>query len=66
MTAVGFADRPTAPKPLFSTRILPPGDPYLSNYDVSEDGQRFLLKVPVHDVTTAPIQLLSDWVRAAK
>ncbi len=65
--AVAFENRgPSAPRPLFRARITPPGDPYLSNYDVTMDGQRFLLKVPVHDVTSTPIHVLTNWFAAAK
>jgi hypothetical protein len=38
----------------------------LSNYDVTADGRRFLLKMPVQDVTASPIHLLSNWVTAAR
>jgi hypothetical protein len=33
----------------------------LSNYDVTGDGQRFLLKLPLHDLTSAPLHLLTNW-----
>src|SRR4029450_11473981 len=59
-TAVAFENgRPSAPRSLFRARITPPGDPYLSNYDVTTDGQRFLLKVPVLDVTTTPSHVIT-------
>jgi hypothetical protein len=46
---------------LFEIHVSPPGDPYLSNYDVMLDGHRFLVKQPVHDVTSAPLLVLSNW-----
>lgn len=61
LTAVEFGSAPAAPRPLFQVRIAPPGSPYLSIYDVTTDGQRFLLKVPVHDVTSAPIHIVTNW-----
>jgi Tol biopolymer transport system component len=61
LTAVPFANAPSAPRPLFHVHVAPPGDPYLSNYDVTIDGQRFLVRVPVHDVTSAPIHVLTSW-----
>jgi len=65
LMAVTFTDHPSAPRPLFGTHVPPPGDPYLSNYDVAADGQRFLLKVPVHDVTSTPINVVTNWLTAA-
>ena len=62
MCAVGFSGTgPGAPKSLFPARVIPPGMPYLSNYDVTGDGQRFLFKLPVHDLTSAPLHLLTNW-----
>ena len=66
LTAVEFADgRPAPPRRLFQIRVSPAGNPYLSNYDVTSDGRRFLLKVPVHDVTSAPVHVVSNWLSAA-
>ena len=61
LTVVPFADGPSAPRPLFRVHVAPPGDPYLSNYDVTSDGQRFLVRVPVHDVASAPIHVVTNW-----
>jgi serine/threonine protein kinase len=62
VNAVEFAGgEPSAPKRLFPVRIAAPGLPYLSNYDVTNDGQRFLIRVPVHDLSSAPIQVVTDW-----
>ena len=62
LTAVMFAGTgPGAPKALFPVRVIPPVMPYLSSYDVTLDGQRFLFKLPVRDLTSAPLHLLTDW-----
>ena len=67
LTSVRFADeRASAPHRLFEIRVAPPGDPYLSNYDVTTDGQRFLVKVPIRDVTSTPIHLISNWLAASR
>jgi len=56
---------PGPPKRLFAVRVAPPGQPYLSNYDVTNDGQRFLIKAPVHDLSSAPIHVITDWAALA-
>jgi eukaryotic-like serine/threonine-protein kinase len=63
LTAVEFAaaSGPGTPKPLFAVSVIPPGMPYLSNYDVTDDGQRFLIKLPVHDLTSAPVYVITNW-----
>ena len=62
LTAVMFAGTgPGVPKALFPVRVIPPVMPYLSSYDVTGDGQRFLFKLPVHDLTSAPLHLLTNW-----
>jgi len=67
MTSVRFGDsHPAAPRPLFQVHVTPPVDPYPSNYDVTTDGQRFLVKIPVHDVASTPIHLLSNWLGAKR
>ena len=67
LTAVDFAaSGPGSPKPLFAVRVIPPGMPYLSNYDVTADGQRFLVKLPVHDLTSAPVHVLTNWQNSSR
>jgi serine/threonine protein kinase len=67
MMSVSFADgRPAAPKRLFQVHVAPPGDPYLSNYDVTADGERFLVKVPAHDITSTPIHIVANWPNAKR
>jgi hypothetical protein len=57
--------RPGAPKPLFQTRLeFDPG--YEINraprqYDVTADGQRFLLNQHVADAGDAPITVVVNW-----
>jgi Tol biopolymer transport system component len=67
LSAVAFANgHPAAPRQFFQARVSPPGSPYLSNYDVTADGRRFLLKIPVHDVTASPIHVVSKWTTASR
>jgi serine/threonine protein kinase len=58
--------RPGTQQRLFPIHMPTPVDPYLSNYNVTSDGQRFLLKVPAHDVTSTPIHVLSNWLHAKR
>lgn len=59
--------RPGAPKPLFQTRLEAregdgqTGDFALRQYDVTADGQRFLLNQHVADATDAPITVVVNW-----
>ena len=41
--------------------VAPWQQPYMSNYNVTPDGERFLVKVPVRDVSSTPIHILTDW-----
>jgi len=65
LTVVSFANgAPAAPARLFEVHLAPAVLPYMSNYNVAPDGERFLLKVPVHDVTSTPIHILTNWPSA--
>jgi len=65
LTLVEFADgTPSAPKRLFEVYVAPPVQPFMSNYNVSPDADRFLVKVPVHDVASTPIHILTNWPAA--
>jgi WD40 repeat protein len=65
LTLVGFTDgMPSKPKRLFEAHVPPPVQPYMSNYNVSPDAERFLVKVPVHDVASTPIHILTNWTSA--
>jgi serine/threonine protein kinase len=67
LMSVSFVDaHPGTSQRLFPIRMPTPVDPYLSNYNVTSDGQRFLLKVPAHDVTSTPIHVLSNWQHAKR
>lgn len=50
----------TAPKPLFQTRIRPTYPPYPLNFDVSPDGQRFLVE-GVRPETGPTISVIVNW-----
>jgi Tol biopolymer transport system component len=54
------------PEPLFQTRIfgLAPVQYYSQQYDVTPDGQRFLINVDVADVNAAPLTVVLDWTAA--
>ena len=56
---------PGAPKPLFQTRLefdaSQTTDTAPRQYDVSSDGQRFLLNQHVADATDAPITVIVNW-----
>ena len=54
------------PEALFQTRTfgLAPSGSYSQQYDVTLDGQRFLINTDVSDVTAAPITVVLDWTAA--
>jgi hypothetical protein len=54
-----------APAPLFGARLTSGGPGFRQKYDVSRDGQRFLLNSLTNDVTTTPITLLLNWHAAS-
>jgi len=57
--------RPGIPKPLFQTRLEFDPSEFFANgrrqYDVTPDGQRFLLNQHVADATDAPITVVVNW-----
>ena len=55
--------RPGTPKPLFQTRLEfdPLSGLGVRQYDVTPDGQRFLLNQHVADSTDAPITVVVNW-----
>jgi len=62
--AVTFRDRDVvlgAPRELFELRDVSFTAPYLSTYDVSADGTRFLVRDPKEDVRTTPLAVLLNW-----
>jgi hypothetical protein len=55
------------PVPLFATALTDPNAvTYPSQYDVSADGQRFLIKVPLEQANSAPITVMLNWTAALK
>jgi eukaryotic-like serine/threonine-protein kinase len=57
-----------APVPLFRTRLIPQGSQSLglpTAYDVSPDGQRFVVTIPPEDLGP-PITVVLNWVGALK
>ena len=51
--------RPGTPKPLFQTSLA--AAPALRDYDVTPDGQRFLLNQPVAEPGGPPITVIVNW-----
>ena len=51
---------------LFQTRTtgLEPNVAFSQQYDVTRDGQRFLINTDVSDVTATPITVVLDWTAA--
>jgi hypothetical protein len=57
-----------APVPLFRTRLIPQGSQSLglpTAYDVSPDGQRFVVTIPPEDLGP-PITVVLNWIAALK
>ena len=52
------------PAPLFQTRIfgVGPAVNYSHQYDVTADGQRFLLNVDLSEATAGPITVVLNWL----
>ena len=66
LTSVAVSLRDTdvvlgAPRELFEVRDVSFFPPYLSTYDVSPDGTRFLVRDPKEDVRTTPLAVLLNW-----
>ena len=59
---------PGSVRPLFQTRARLTGAAGVNGYpyDVSADGQRFLVNRLVDDLPAVPITLVSNWTRALK
>ena len=56
-----------APKPLFQTRLRQHiGALDLFSYDVSPDGQRFLLNTDVDEVASSPLTVVLNWTAGLK
>jgi hypothetical protein len=54
-----------SPSKLFSTRIVrektPGATVYNQQYDVSPDGERFLINVTTEEAVTSPITIVLNW-----
>jgi eukaryotic-like serine/threonine-protein kinase len=66
MTVVGVHPRGdvlevSKPRALFPVRDSAVVMPYLSSYDVSPDGSRFLVRVPISDVRSNPLTVRMNW-----
>jgi hypothetical protein len=72
MTAVGFKPVPSptpafqlgAAVPLFDTRLYDGGMAY--EYDVTADGQRFLVNTNVAGASSTPLTVIVNWDAALK
>jgi Tol biopolymer transport system component len=60
----GDSPKPGIPKALFQTRVLNAGVTFL--YDVTADGQKFLIESPLAGQALEPITLYSNWAAALK
>jgi hypothetical protein len=57
-----------SPEPLFRTRLLPQGSQsivFYTAYDVTADGQRFVLNVPPED-PGPPVTIVLNWTAVGK
>jgi hypothetical protein len=64
----GAALDPGAPAPLFRTRLLAQGSQSVglpTSYDVSPDGQRFLVNVQPEDLGP-PVTIVLHWLSTSK
>ena len=57
----GRAFKPGVPQPLFDTKINHLWDDARNHYDVSLDGQRFLLARPVEHLASLPVTVVVHW-----
>ena len=62
----GNAFNAAVPKPLFAARVPLSGNPYRTNYDVTADGQRFLVNTRTADNTPSPITVTLNWPELLK
>jgi eukaryotic-like serine/threonine-protein kinase len=52
---------PGKPRPLFRLHDVSTVSPFLSAYDVQRDGQRFLVRMPIEEIRTHPLNVLVHW-----
>ena len=53
-----------SPRPLFQTRLALTAS--IEQYDVTADGQRFVMLVPTHDPPPATLNVALNWQNAAR
>jgi Tol biopolymer transport system component len=63
LDASGNSPNPSTPKPLFPTRLVTIGSSDYQ-YDVTADGQRFLINSPPAEQDSEPITLYVNWMAA--
>jgi hypothetical protein len=51
----------STPRPLFEAPVDVVSTAAANRYDVSADGQRFLVNVPVESIVLAPITVVVNW-----
>ena len=56
----------TSPVPLFTTRVPNVGNPFRTSYDVTHDGQRFLIRTMIESAAPASITVMSNWPELLK
>jgi hypothetical protein len=49
------------PRPLFQTALLNLPVPAQRRFGISPDGQRFLMNIPLHESTVAPLTVFVNW-----
>ena len=67
MSPDGKSLAPQAPVRLFQTRIAGgavPGGPNKQQYDVSSDGQRFIINTLIEENSSSPITVILNWMTA--
>lgn len=64
VSAVGGSFHVGIPKMLFETHMTSPF--YWTSYDVSADGRRFLIPVPVEQETALPMTVVLNWMAGLK
>jgi eukaryotic-like serine/threonine-protein kinase len=55
----------SVPNVLFQTQIAPPIEAR-NQYEVTGDGQRFLVNTPLKEIATAPIHVVVNWSASLK
>ena len=64
--ATATALEPSTPIPLFEIRVPLSGTSLRHQYDVTADGQRFLVNTVVNESSDAPITVVLNWTAGLK